>query len=404
MNLGLSFNSKNKLTDNVIKIGHFINCLTPILNFLEIYDKKFEHIIIVDDLNLYKSYKNKYKNVEVVYIKKSILYMFQLLKFLKNKKIKIIHIQFFYFIFSIGNSNIKKMITSSIQTIGILFLSKLYGIKTIINLHQIIDDITKESSLQEFKNKKHLNNIVRIFNRIVFCNTNAVIVFTENQSNLVKKYCKKINLSVIPFGVEKINPVKEKHEYFTFLYFGYIRKNKGVLDLLNAFEILSQKYKNIKLIIIGGKNKFDAYDPEEYYLNVVKKTKELSRKYNIEYYFEYVEDSFILNTINKVDVIVLPYIDLNNEISAVVTNFMDAGIPFVCTETPRFTSMLTRDEAIFYPPGNVLKLSEAMEKLYLNEDLRNFISRNLKNKAINLYWENIAKLYYNLYEKLYRKI
>lgn len=53
-----------------------------------------------------------------------------------------------------------------------------------------------------------------------------------------------------------------KKSDYVFLYVGRIMKEKGVLELMEAFRRLETKHSNIKLLIVGGKkndNKYDFY-------------------------------------------------------------------------------------------------------------------------------------------------
>jgi glycosyltransferase involved in cell wall biosynthesis len=87
------------------------------------------------------------------------------------------------------------------------------------------------------------------------------LVFFQNKSDL--NYFKKLNLlrknnyALIPgSGINISNfpnyKKKKKKNFFKFLYVGRIIKEKGVIELINAFKKISSKDKKIKLILVGS--------------------------------------------------------------------------------------------------------------------------------------------------------
>ncbi|MDZ7611968.1 MAG: glycosyltransferase [Candidatus Moranbacteria bacterium] len=81
-------------------------------------------------------------------------------------------------------------------------------------------------------------------NDIVICNSN----FTANQYE--KAYKKSSNFVVHPpLNIKKVKPEKEKLNYFFTI--SRLTKFKNIDTIINAFERISQKYPDYKLIIAG---------------------------------------------------------------------------------------------------------------------------------------------------------
>ena len=131
-------------------------------------------------------------------------------------------------------------------------LLRKYGFKN-INLHLHNDLINPET--------KHSIKILSYNNKIL-----TVSQFISNRVNLVRKYTK---IDVVYNGIDlnkftKDIDLHKKNEIMTkyninikdkvIIYSGRVTKEKGVKELILAFNKLNKKLKNIKLLIIGGIN------------------------------------------------------------------------------------------------------------------------------------------------------
>jgi len=97
--------------------------------------------------------------------------------------------------------------------------------------------------------EKHLNTM---FHKKVFRSALPIYDFYKNG------YTASVNEAKATFGLAPEDRV--------FLFFGLIRKYKGLDLLLEAFATLCKTYKNIKLLVAG-----DFYEPSEPYFDLIKK-------------------------------------------------------------------------------------------------------------------------------------
>jgi len=106
----------------------------------------------------------------------------------------------------------------------------------------------------------------------------AVSKFIKNRIDSVKKTDKvKVLYNAIDYKLfqQKIsnddkNKLRSKYNIsnkdFVFIYVGRVMEEKGTLELINAFDMLSKKINNIKLLIVGGS--ISLKDNSEYFNKV----------------------------------------------------------------------------------------------------------------------------------------
>ncbi len=95
----------------------------------------------------------------------------------------------------------------------------------------------------EFYNKS--NSIVKFFIKKSLNKVNTSIVLSENLKRVFESLVNKV--SVCPNGVEDEfesddNILKPKTEHFIISYLGNLFESKGILDIINAAKIVSEKY------------------------------------------------------------------------------------------------------------------------------------------------------------------
>lgn len=122
--------------------------------------------------------------------------------------------------------------------------------KEILNsFHEVwtVSKFVKNSVLQIDNNFK---NVKVLYNTIDFSK------FKNSNKNEISTLKKKLNI---------------RDNDFVFIYVGRVTAVKGTLELAIAFDRLTKKYNNLKLLIVGGTKSLD--DSDEYYMNVKKISK-----------------------------------------------------------------------------------------------------------------------------------
>ncbi|MFM7668416.1 MAG: glycosyltransferase [Bacteroidota bacterium] len=169
------------------------------------------------------------------------------------------------------------------------------------------------------------------FNSYFLKSYDGFVALSEYVYNDLKKFVDEKRIIHIPhppynqFG-EKINRTKacenlkinpSKH---TFLFFGIIRKYKGLDLLIEAFDILDDSYQ----LVIAG----EVYGKEDEIASLIAKNKNKDR---ILFHNKFIPDSDISTYFSASDFLVLPYRSgTQSGVSAIANHF---SIPVIATDT-----------------------------------------------------------------------
>jgi glycosyltransferase involved in cell wall biosynthesis len=225
-------------------------------------------------------------------------------------------------------------------------------------------------------------------------------VIVHNYSSLESLKTKKLSIkkvAIIPHGnykpfITSLFP-KQVDDVFTLLFFGQIRKVKGIDILLEAIKIVIDKGHKIKLIVAGKAWK----DNIEYYISLIEN---LSIKNNVETNFRYIPDEEVSSFYSRANLVVLPYTEIYQ--SGVMLLTMSYGCPVLCSDLNAFREFVVdRKTGFLFQNKN-------------KEDLANKICYIIENKHIlpmiidnasalidtNHSWINIGKLTLDIYISL----
>ena len=207
-----------------------------------------------------------------------------------------------------------------------------------------------------------------------FLKFNSIIAVQGSQW---KKSLEKIKIPakkilIIPNWVSddktlKINQLSKKNIKVgttpVFVYLGWLVKEKGVMDLINAYcdsHILKQN----KLIIMG--------DGTLYY-DIVKKI-EANQLSNVEM-MGWIPSGDVKNILKQSDILVLP--SYAEGFPNAIVESLSFGLPIISTNVGGIPdSVLNGWNGYIINPGDRTQLKDAMEKLVLNKSLIKKFSKN----------------------------
>jgi glycosyltransferase involved in cell wall biosynthesis len=245
----------------------------------------------------------------------------------------------------------------------------------------------------------------RFFTKMVFSTVTFFLVQSKTVESDLKIYNKKNKpyiLSPHPlyniFGekVDKdaarefinknydINLANEK----VILFFGFIRKYKGLMYLLDALpEIL--KNKKIKLIIAG-----EFYDDDKPYREKIKSSGLENDVYLLS---DFMPDDKVKYFFSACDCLVLPYTDATQSGIIQIAYFYDK--PVIATDVGGLSEVIVNDKTgILIKPRNSESITDAVLRFY-NDNLEEKFSGNIKVEKLKYSWEtfveNIEKLVSN---------
>lgn len=146
-----------------------------------------------------------------------------------------------------------------------------------------------------------------------------------------------------------------------FLFFGQIKKVKGVDVLLKAVAKLRQKYPQLYTVVAGSVWKADFTECEQIISS--EKLEEIVRTD-----IRYIPDEQVGDYYSAADACVLPYTDVYQ--SGVIQLAYGYRKAVVATRLPAFTQFVKEDETGFLAdPGDADSLAAALEKALICQDL-----------------------------------
>jgi len=163
------------------------------------------------------------------------------------------------------------------------------------------------------------------------------------------------------------------------LHVGTEVARKDVLTLFKAFYLIKKKYKNIKLIRVGPRNK-----------SPILKSLNLE---NDVIYINDVDGKRLREIYNLCDLLIFP--SLYEGFGFPGLEAAACGTPVICSDIPVFKE-LYRDFPLYFPPKDYKKLAEIIIENINNKEKR----EDMRKKGINIVkkysWENSAKKYFKL--------
>lgn len=170
------------------------------------------------------------------------------------------------------------------------------------------------------------------------------------------------------------------------LYFGYIRKTKGIDILLKAFDRVAERFSDVVLVITGSVIQGESFSEHR---QIINKMKCRSR---IKCFLKYVEHQHVPIFFTPADIVVLPYLEFHSQ-SGVLHLAHGFGKPVIVSNVGGLPEVVEDHETgLIVPPGDVNRLAEAMGCLLENEGLRIKIGQRAREMAMERFsWEIIAK-------------
>jgi len=204
-------------------------------------------------------------------------------------------------------------------------------------------------------------------------------------------------VEVIPNGVDDklFTPNWNKEELKTqfgiegkvVLYVSRMSYRKGPHVLLNAFS----KIEDATLIMVGSGEILPFLKAQAKFLGIEDRVK----------FMGYVESATLPRIFGMADVFVLPSITAE-AFGIVILEAMASGLPVVATNVGGIPEIIRESESgLLVPPGNELELRNAIEKLLLDDDLREWLGNNGRKAVEEKYsWDKVVGRIEKTYEEV----
>ena len=260
-----------------------------------------------------------------------------------------------------------------------VFIVKLFRKKIIFHLH---GKGIKTNSQNYFK---------ALLYRGIFRGVD-VIALSQSLCYDFEKIHSRGKLYILPNGIQEIpyKRMKRNHSKLNLLFISNLKLAKGILDMIEALGNLTLKNDLFSLKIVG-----DSVNVTKEELQSLIKKKGLQ---NVEIlggcYGE--KKNKILE---KSDVLIFPTKTKNECFPLVILEAMQFGLAIISTNNGAIPEMLDYGDAgLIVDTGDVDGLTESIEKLILDENLRMTISQNAYRKfkkeyTLKIFEKNLLKIF-----------
>ncbi len=218
----------------------------------------------------------------------------------------------------------------------IIYLSKIFHAKLINHLHG--------ADFKDFY--ESLNGIFRKVIHSSYMKVDVSIVLLDEMKQQFSSYFPKMRLEVVPNFYENILDQiqrKETSKEKRILYLSNIMKSKGILDLLDAFQLLTQRYNNLSLTITGdfiGDYLMNKSDIKKVFFNKLEQSNHIAEgkihysgivhgKRKVQMFEN--SDIFILPTYYKIEAIPLTIIEAMRAGNVIITTRHNY-LPYIVSE------------------------------------------------------------------------
>lgn len=185
-----------------------------------------------------------------------------------------------------------------------------------------------------------------------------------------------------------INQIKEDDFVITFI--GRIVKDKGINELIAAFVELKQKYRSLKLLMIG--------DFEDELNPVLDETKKIIKSEESIIYKEFQED--VRPFLAMTDLFILP--SYREGLPNVLIEAGSYGIPLLATNINGCNEIIMHNKnGLLVDKKDKISLYNGIEKFIVDIEYYSYIKSNVRKSIIDRYSQ---KYFYNELSQEFRKI
>ena len=261
-------------------------------------------------------------------------------------------------------------------------LCKKYNKKVIIHLHG--------SEFKDFYNTgndKRKKQIAELFSI-----ADKIIVLGADWEKFILSIVPKANVVIINNAIRIPKLTKNKNnKELQFLFLGALIKRKGVIDLLNAVNLMKNNgVKNFKLIIAGEgeeENRLKSYVVENELSDNVK-------------FLGWVDNDTKPQILMNADVLVLP--SYNEGLPIAILEAMSYGLPIISTDVGSISEAVINDcNGFLIKPGDIDSLAKDMSKMVLDREYCDSLSSASRKICEDKFgdkkfFEKIQNIYLNL--------
>ncbi len=307
---------------------------SPVVNYK--LEKRFIRLNLSDEINKLRKFSLK---KALAFIKMCFQLIFNLVFFRPDLV--------YFAIMPVGTGFIKDAV--------LVFIIKLFQRKLVFHLHN--------RGIPRYYRKP----LFHFFYKEVFKNCSIIHLSNKLVKEELNMFNKKVKLHSCPNGIPELDRSRfsvEKKDEFRILFFSNLFMHKGIRTTFESLELIINKNTNLKLVIGGSHTgEFQAFMKEiqyqkPYLLPHIEFHKECFSEKKSKLFF-------------STDLFILPTEFAEESMPLVILEAMSANLPVIATDTGAISDMVRNEvNGFLIPPGNVKALSEKIDYLIHNPDVR----------------------------------
>ena len=228
-----------------------------------------------------------------------------------------------------------------------------------------------------------------LFTRYTFRQTDFFIVQSDAVERELKAFWPDARYRKVPHPVYNIfgSPMEKQRakdllglrDARILLFFGYVRRYKGLNVLLDALRLVPPDL-GVRLLVVG-----EFYDDEQKYRTQVR---DLHLDDRVTIHSDYLPNEDVARYFSAADAVVLPYVSATQSgIAQIAYNF---DKPVIATDVGGLAEVVLHEKTGFVvPPGDPPALAEAIAAFYRQEHEAAFTLRVREEKR-KYSWENLV--------------
>jgi glycosyltransferase involved in cell wall biosynthesis len=289
-----------------------------------------------------------------------------ILKWIKNKKYDLLHVQ----------------VPMPIGIIG-LFIQKQLQIPFVVSEHygiynQVVED-----------NFTTRNFIFKYFTKRIFQKAQKIITVSDQLGKDIQREVLKKDFEIVPNVVDTSLfhfQEKKENEKFRFIHVSNMLEVKNIEGMLNSIKLLAEKRNDFEFYFIGAKPAVHVALAENLLL------------LNLPVFFiDEMPYQEVATEIKTADAGVL--FSYSESQSCVVLEWLCAGLPVITSKVGGVPELISKENGILVESNNIQQLADAMNELIENKS--NYNSIEISKKAIQKYsYESVGKKINEIYNAL----
>lgn len=242
----------------------------------------------------------------------------------------------------------------------------------------------------------------------------GIIVMTQSSLTILNSEygIQADKITVIPHGTHLVK--HEDKETLKLKYgfggkkiiatFGLLSSGKNIETTLDALPEIVAHNPDILFLIIGKTHPSIVKNEQEQYRNMLEeKVKALQLQDNVQFINRFLALPDLLEYLQLTDIYLFTSKDPNQAVSGTFSYAMSCGCPIVSTPIPHAKELVQNGAGILIDFGNSKQLAAAVNRLFLDDALRNNISSNGLHNMAATAWENAAIAHARLFTGISRQ-